>query len=133
MKAYLTQGKTKMRAVLNALDCEDFVPRTSEMGRKLGCIVDEDDEFAVAAVCQAPGTYKIMLSHAFFRLRQVSFSVDSQVSTLIHELAHLPDVLNTRGVGETYFFHSALALARSAPQQALSNSDNVAGYVMVAE
>ena len=45
----------------------------------------------------------------------------------------MPEVLNTRGIGETYNFHWARLLARSSPYEALNNSDNVAGYVMVAE
>lgn len=131
--ARIQQGLICMKSILEKLRCDDFLPRTAEMGQQLGCIVDEEDGSAVAAVCQSPGSYKIMLSHAFLRLRQYSAAMDSQVSTLIHELAHMPDVLNTRGEGEIYHFHRALALAKSAPERALYNSDNVAGYVMADE
>jgi hypothetical protein len=74
-----------------------------------------------------------MLSHSFFELRKTSSMMDSRVSTLIHELAHLPGVLGTRNVDETYHFYRALMLAKHSPQEALNNSDNIAGYVMDAE
>ncbi|MDM0035942.1 M35 family metallo-endopeptidase, partial [Variovorax sp. J22P271] len=129
----IEQGLWRMKGVLSVLKCGDFLPRTASVAETLGCVVDESDSGVVAAVCQVPGLHKIMISRAFLGLRKSSSSMDSRVSTLIHELAHMPDVLHTKGPGEVYFFHRALMLARVSPQDALRNSDNVAGYVMDAE
>lgn len=123
----------KICKILKGLKCDDFLPLTPEIAKTLGCSADKNTSGVVAAVCQIPGVHKIMLSHAFFELRPISFTFDSQVATLIHEIAHFPEVLGTRGLGETYSFSKARLLARHSPIDALNNSDNIAAYVLFQE
>ncbi len=124
-------GLWSMKNMLEKLSCSDFLPRTTEVGKSLGCEVDENKPNVMAAVCPEPGQHKIMVSHGFLKLRQAGGSISTQVSTLIHELAHMPDVLGTRGAGEEYSFYKARSLAIMSPDDALRNSDNVAGYVLL--
>ncbi len=129
--ARIKLGLWSMKNVLEKLSCSDFLPWTTEIGKALGCPVNENKPYVVAAVCPEPGQHKIMLSHGFLKLQQTGWNSSTQVAVLIHELAHMPDVLGTRGEGERYGFFGAQSLARDTPADALRNSDNVAGYVLL--
>lgn len=126
----ILRGLEQLLAYAATLDCSSFLPHSKETIERFGCSMPADSAGVVAAVCPIPGVRKIFLAKGFFELRETSMNFDSQVSTLIHELAHLPEVFGTRGPGEVYFFSKARRLALSSPDDALNNSDNIAGYVV---
>jgi hypothetical protein len=129
----IKMGLAAMRRILDGLQCHDFLPLTSEVAKTLGCQISENNSGVVAAVCQVPGVHKIMLSHEFFDLRPLSYTFDSQVSTLIHEVAHFQESFGTTNIGETYSFSKARMLAQFSSADALRNSDNIAAYILVEE
>jgi len=126
----IEHGLGSMKMILESLGCENFLPLTDKIADELGCKGTKVEPLAVAAVCPIVGPVRIMLGKGYFSLDNTRPSGPTRPLVLLHELAHLPQVLSTRGVGETYTLFLAKMLAKTNPEEALRNSDNVAGYIL---
>lgn len=129
-KDHVTRGLQRLLACASSLQCNSFLPHTPKTMEQFGCNMPANKPGVVAAVCPLPGVRIIFLERSFFQLREFSFDLDSQISTLIHEIAHLPEVFGTPGMNEVYSFSKARSLALHSADAALNNSDNIAAFVV---
>ncbi|SCU76746.1 conserved hypothetical protein [Cupriavidus necator] len=95
----------------------------------VGCTSNANKKVGVVAEVCSPDTrtHTIAIHLDFCELRDFSYSQDSQVSTLIHEVSHFADTFGARDV--VYNMSECLKLAKSQPELALQNADSIAGYV----
>ncbi len=128
MREYLQKGLASSESVLRGLACKNFVRLTDE-GKELGCIVPKHDQSTIAMVCKPDiATRTIAINVSFCALRDVSANLDSQLSTLIHEVTHFND---TFGSFDTLnHLGPARAAAEADPRGMKTNADSIAGYVV---
>ncbi|MBS0428153.1 MAG: hypothetical protein JSR41_12805 [Proteobacteria bacterium] len=127
----LERGYGSSVRVLRMLGPANFVRFSAESMRLVGCALDarHPTNDIVAAACRPDtATHTIAINLGFCALRETSQTTDSQLSTLLHEVTHFEDTFGSADLAYTMW--SALRLARSNPAVAISNADNLVGYVI---
>jgi hypothetical protein len=127
---YLAGGLARIRHVLAGLTPNNFVRYSGAAMAHVGCVSDSKRKLGVVAEVCAPdtATHTIAIHLDFCALRDFAYSMDSQVSTLIHEVSHFHDTMNTGD--PVYFMRKCRDLAKSNPEITLHNADSIAGYVI---
>ncbi|WP_426396796.1 M35 family metallo-endopeptidase [Ralstonia sp. R-29] len=127
---YLAAGLSRIRHVLAGLTPGNFVRYSEAAMANVGCVSDSKKKLGVVAEVCAPdtATHTIAIHLDFCELRDFSYSMDSQVSTLIHEVSHFHDTMSTGD--PVYFMRKCRELAKSKPEITLHNADSIAGYVI---
>lgn len=121
-----------MRTVLSTLSPANFIRHSADAMRVGGCVSRENSPGAVAEVC-APdtATHTIAIRLDFCTLRPRHPRFDSQLLTLVHEVSHFTDVMNSQDYW--YSTHSAKDHAGARDARTIENADNIAGYVVCSE
>lgn len=127
---YLAGGLARIRHILAGLTPNNFVRYSGAAMAHVGCVSDSKRKLGVVAEVCAPetATHTIAIHLDFCELRDFAYSMDSQVSTLIHEVSHFHDTMNTGDA--VYFMRKCRDLAKSNPEITLQNADSIAGYVI---
>jgi len=127
---YLAGGLSRIRQVLAELTPSNFVRYSEAAMAHVGCVSDSKKKLGVVAEVCAPdtATHTIAIHLDFCELRDFAYSMDSQVSTLIHEVSHFHDTMSTGD--PVYFMRKCRDLAKSSPEITLHNADSIAGYVI---
>lgn len=130
-RAQLERGYAACVRVLRLLGPANFVRFSADSMRRVGCVPDERHRTSdiVAAACRPDtATHTIAINLSFCALREMSGATDSQLSTLLHEVTHFEDTFGSTDLAYTMW--SALRLAKSNAAVAISNADNLVGYVV---
>lgn len=128
----IARGLARMRTVLSTLSPANFIRHSADAMRVVGCVSRENSPGAVAEVC-APdtATHTIAIRLDFCTLRPRHPRFDSQLLTLVHEVSHFTDVMNSQDYW--YSTHSAKDHAGARDARNIENADNIAGYVVCSE
>ncbi|MHA7679218.1 M35 family metallo-endopeptidase [Cupriavidus sp. PET2-C1] len=126
----LTAGLGRLRGVLAMLTPDNFVRYSESAMAHVGCTSNSKKKVGVVAEVCAPDTrtHTIAIHLEFCELRDYSYTADSQVSTLIHEVSHFADTFGARDI--EYFMSECLKFAKTRPELTLQNADSIAGYVI---
>jgi len=130
-RTQLERGYAACVRVLQLLGPANFVRLSAQSMRLVGCVLDDRRQASdiVAAACRPDtATHTIAINLGFCALRERSSATDSQLSTLLHEVTHFEDTFGSTDLAYTMW--SALRLARSNAAVAISNADNLVGYVV---
>lgn len=122
VRQYLKTGFRQTLKVLKELTGDNFVRYSEQAMRNVGCTPSGNKTGLAAEVC-GPDTQTrtIGIGLDFCTLPKISYRIDSQMGTLIHEVTHFKDTVYTMG--------ESLRLA-SEPSMALTNADSLIGYVV---
>ena len=126
----LAGGLSRIRQVLAGLTPSNFVRYSEAAMAQVGCVSNPKAKLGVVAEVCAPdtATHTIAIHLDFCELRDFSYSLDSQVSTLVHEVSHFNDTMSTGD--PVYFMRKCRELAKTNPEITLHNADSIAGYVI---
>ncbi|MGZ2744036.1 M35 family metallo-endopeptidase [Burkholderia stagnalis] len=128
-RATLISGLTAIIRVLKELTGFNFTRWDSGRNKYIGCVPNPNTSGVVASVCSPDtATHTIAIHSDFCSMRDFSWEKDSVVSTLIHEASHFSDTMETKD--HRYFMDKCLTLGAENPDQAISNADSIAGYVI---
>jgi hypothetical protein len=126
-------GLRALVLVMNGLTARNFVRVGSEQDRATGCVPGMKNlSGEVAHVC-APdtATHTIAINRDFFYLPQKSASqLSSMQLTIVHECAHFADTFGSVDHPKGYGYTACTWLAKDHPDQAITNADSIAWYVL---
>ncbi|MDQ0015755.1 putative Zn-binding protein involved in type VI secretion [Variovorax boronicumulans] len=131
LREYLHAGLSACDRVLRGLQEKNFVRYSLTALKHVNCII-EPPSGVMAAVCKPDiRTHTIAIHIDFCHLRTTSATVDSQLSTLVHEVTHFDD---TFGSFDTInHLGDSLRAAKATPDKVRNNADSIAGYVVWGE
>ncbi len=97
----------------------------------IGCTPKTRNNPRIAAAVCAPDTktHTIAIAQKFCDLSPYSDSIDSQLLTLVHEVAHFEDAMAAEDL--FYQLYTVKQEAAAKNPQCIENADNVAAYVIV--
>jgi hypothetical protein len=128
LRQYLKAGLQRTLKVLNELSGDNFVRYSEQAMRNVGCTASGNKVGLAAEVCGPDTkTHTIGIALEFCTLPDISYRIDSQVGTLIHEVTHFHDTFSSKDT--IYNMGKSLALA-SQPSLARANADSITGYVL---
>ena len=128
LRQYLKTGLQEALRVLKGLTGDNFVRYSAEAMRNVGCTPSGNKAGLAAEVCGPDTkTHTIGIALEFCTLPDISYRVDSQMGTIIHEVTHFNDVFSSKD--PVYHMGQSLALA-SQPSVARGNADSITGYVV---
>ncbi|MGJ7504451.1 M35 family metallo-endopeptidase [Variovorax sp. ZT5P49] len=128
MREYLQKGLASCESVLRGFTCKNFVRLTDE-GKELSCIVPKHDQSTIAMVCKPDiATRTIAINVSFCTLRDVAANLDSQLSTLIHEVTHFNDTFGS--LDTLNHLSQSRSAAKTDPKGMKTNADSITGYVV---
>lgn len=133
-RRHLENGFASCLRVLRAMTEANFVRYSTKSMKLVGCTIDDRQSSGdvMAAACRPDtATHTIGINLGFCALREQSQMTDSQLSTLLHEVTHFNDTFASADIAYTMW--SAQRLAKSSPSVAVSNADNLVGYVIHAQ
>jgi len=130
IRSRLLSGLTKLQRVLQGLTPDNFVRYSEEAMALVGCTSNGQNKVGLVAAVRSPdiATRTIAIHLDFCELRDYSFTRDSQVSTLIHEVSHFVDTFGAQD--HQYYMDQSRKLARSRPDLVIENADSITGYVV---
>lgn len=138
-KDYLQDGLKAAERVLRRLTAESFIRWAPNRSHDIRCVPSRSSMSVAAAVC-APDvdTHTIAFGLTFCALQRTSRVygteiyryVDSQISTLLHEVVHFSDVFGA--VDHWYGMRSSLDQLRRTSdfEKARVNDDSIVGYIL---
>ncbi|MDM0075663.1 M35 family metallo-endopeptidase [Variovorax sp. J2P1-59] len=131
IRDYLRNGLSACESVLKGLDCRNFIRLTSS-GKLLSCVIPSHGQETVAMVCKPDvETHTIAFNTSFCEIRSTSSSLDSKLSTLIHEVTHFNDTFGS--LDAIYYLAQSRSEAKLNPRMVKVNADSIAGYVVWGE
>lgn len=130
VRSRLHSGLAKLHRTLQGLTPANFVRYSEKAMALVGCTSNAQRKIGVVAEVCAPdtATRTIAIHLDFCHLRDYSFTRDSQVSTLIHEVTHFVDTFGARD--HQYFMDQSRKLAWTHPDLAIENADSITGYIV---
>ncbi|MEJ8810246.1 M35 family metallo-endopeptidase [Variovorax ureilyticus] len=131
LRQYLSNGLKACIRVLEGLTGDNFVRYSESAMRNVGCTPSGNQSGAglAAEVCGPDlKTRTIGIGLEFCTLPDISFSIDSKLGTLIHEVTHFVDTFSS--VDTVYHMREALKWMPENPSKARTNVDSITGYVM---
>ena len=127
MRKFLQAGLAKVISALAAMTKKNFVRYTPDFGESLGCTPSSPVN-QTAAVCRTDiKTRTIGFTRLFCVVAPISPGKDSKISTLIHEVTHFEDILDT--YDHRYGFELSKKFSKSELHMVKSNADSYAGYI----
>ncbi|WP_241021948.1 M35 family metallo-endopeptidase [Burkholderia sp. Ac-20353] len=129
-RQHLLKGLAALNRVMRDLGPMNFVRRSADIDRYLGCMPNnKHPDGVVAHVCGPDtATHTISIHPNFCEMRAVSSTKDSMLSTLIHECTHFADTFGSKD--HRYTMRACLSFARTHPHLAIENADSLVGYVI---
>lgn len=128
IRQHLQSGLEGCVRVLKGLSCDNFVRYSEQLMRNVGCTPSGNKLGLAAEVCKPDvKTHTIGIAAGFCTIPRASFSIDSQLGTLIHEVTHFDDTFSS--IDTVYRMRFSLPLA-SRPNEARVNADSITGYVL---
>ncbi|MGO4811332.1 M35 family metallo-endopeptidase [Cupriavidus sp. 2MCAB6] len=127
----LLEGIPRIEAILRSLTADNFVRYSDEAMEYIGCTPKTRNNPRIAAAVCAPDTktHTIAIARKFCDLSPYSDRVDSQLLTLVHEVAHFDDAMAAKDL--FYQLYTVQQEAAAKNPQCIENADNVAAYVIV--
>lgn len=128
LRQHLHGGLNACIRVLMGLTCDNFVRYSEKAMRNVGCTPSGNSGGLAAEVCKPDTkTHTIGIGIGFCTIPKLSYSVDSQLGTLIHEVTHFDDTFSSNDT--VYQMRQSLSLA-TRPSEARTNADSITGYVL---
>ncbi|AOY99854.1 hypothetical protein BKK81_11835 [Cupriavidus sp. USMAHM13] len=134
----LRDGLTRMREIMRGLRESNFERHSEEGLRRVGCVprAKGGELPAAASVCKPDGSYTIFIGTIFCRLEdervdaktRMPIERDSKLSTLIHEVSHFPQAMDSED--PHYSFRRAREAAQRRDAFCIANADSIAAYVV---
>ncbi|WP_454719481.1 MULTISPECIES: M35 family metallo-endopeptidase [Cupriavidus] len=127
----LLEGVSRIESILRSLTVDNFVRYSDEKMKYIGCTPKTPNNPRVAAAVCAPDTetHTIAIALKFCEMSPYSDSVDSQLLTLVHEVAHFQDAMASEDIFYQLYVVRQEAAAKNP--QCVENADSVAAYVIV--
>lgn len=128
VRQYLKTGFRQTLKVLKELTGDNFVRYSEQAMRNVGCTPSGNKTVLAAEVCGPDTeTRTIGIGLRFCSLPDISYGIDSQMNTLIHEVTHFKDTFSSKDT--VYTMRASLSLAFQS-RVALENADSLTGYVV---
>ncbi|MDI3383474.1 M35 family metallo-endopeptidase [Xenophilus aerolatus] len=129
LRRYLEAGLRACVRVLKGLTAANFVRYSEDAMRNVGCVPSGNGSRLAAEVCKPDlKTRTIGIGLEFCGIPDISYSIDSKLATLIHEVTHFDDVFSSTDA--VYHMGQSLKLLASDPNVARTNADSIVGYVL---
>ncbi|WP_420995183.1 M35 family metallo-endopeptidase [Cupriavidus sp. 30B13] len=127
----LLEGIHRIESILRSLTADNFVRYSDEKMKYIGCTPKTPNNPRVAAAVCAPDTetHTIAIALKFCEMSPYSDAVDSQLLTLVHEVAHFKDAMASEDIFYQLYVVRQEAAAKNP--QCVENADSVAAYVIV--
>ncbi|MFC5476030.1 M35 family metallo-endopeptidase [Paraherbaspirillum soli] len=139
VRSTLLEGLPQINRVLSSLTPSNFVRWSKVALSYLNCDGSKGDHNTTAAVCKPDvATHKIAIGLNFCEMPDdrknfdtgEPFNGDSKLLTLVHEISHFNDTMNS--VDSWYSTKISQDRAFEGNKLCIGNADNIAGYVVFA-